>query len=241
MSTEPFAASAVESDRVVLARASGLPLSAFRDQHLAAQLRRALATEGAADAAELARRLTADPKARSRFRRSIAVSVSGHFRDPHQFELLERELLGPLLADGGRLRVWSAGCADGSELTSVGRVLMRHDALERAHLLGSDLLEENLGRAREGAALLPPELSTRLRWELRDLTADGPPPGSWHLVLCRNVAIYLTEPARAALDRTLAAALAPGGVLLLGRAERLSDPRALGLEQAGPHAYRRPA
>jgi chemotaxis protein methyltransferase CheR len=110
-----------------------------------------------------------------------------------------------------------------------------------ARALGSDLLEENLDRAREGAAWLPSDLRAPLRWERRDLTCEGPPPGSWQLVLCRNVAIYLPLPARAVLERTLADALAPGGVLLLGRAERLADPRALGLQPAGPHACRSPS
>jgi chemotaxis protein methyltransferase CheR len=59
------------------------------------------------------------------------------------------------------------------------------------------------------------------------------------VILCRNVAIYLRREAKLLLHRRLADALAPGGVLLLGRAERVADPGALGLEAFGPHAYRR--
>ena len=80
-----------------------------------------------------------------------------------------------------------------------------------------------------------------MRWEQRDLVAEPPAPGGWDLVLCRNLAIYLTAAARDALHARLAGALAPGGVLLLGRSERIADPAALGLRLAGPHAYRRPA
>jgi chemotaxis methyl-accepting protein methylase len=40
--------------------------------------------------------------------------------------------------------------------------------------------------------------------------------------------------------RKLRGALAPGGVLLLGRSERLVDASAHGLEPYAPHAYRRP-
>lgn len=241
MSTQQLAATTVvEADRAALARVSALPLDGFRDEHLATQLRRALTSERVPDAGALARRLAADPTALRRFRRSIAVSVTGPFRDPHQFDLLERELLPPLLARPGRLRVWSAGCSDGSELISVGRVLDRLGGLERAQLLGSDLLEENVERARAGTAELPePELRRRLRWEQRDLLAGEAPAGSWQLIVCRNVAIYFTAPARERLDALLAEALAPGGVLLLGRAERLRDAAALGLVPAGPHAYRR--
>lgn len=228
----------IDHDRTVLARVTGLPLEQFREEHLATQLQRALAAERVADARALASRLAVDPVARARLRRALAVSVTGPFRDPEQFRLLERELLPPLLAQPGRVRVWSVGCSDGSELVSVGTVLERLGGLERAYLLGSDLLEENLALARgrhDGASTA---VRARLRWEQRDVVAAAAPPGRWDLVLCRNVAIYLTAPARERLHRTLARALAPGGVLLLGRSERLAEPAAHGLEPAGPHAYR---
>jgi chemotaxis protein methyltransferase CheR len=220
-----------------LSQAAGLPLATFRAEHVALQVERALVRERLETVERLAHRLRGDRAARARFRRAVAISVTGLFRDPAQFELLERELLPPLLARGSRLRVWWAGTADGSELASIAIVLARHRALERAFLLGSDLLAENVVRARDSAAV-PAEIRPFLRWERRDLIADGAPAGRWHLVLCRNVAIYLAPDAKAVLHETLAAALAPGGVLLLGRSERLSDPRALGLVRAGPHAYR---
>jgi len=207
-------------------------------------VRRALERERAASVNELTRLVAANAEARRRFRTSVAVSVSGLFRDPAQFDLLEQALLPPLLAGGRRITVWSAGCANGTELYSLAIVLQRLGALERAHLLGSDLLEENLAEARRGTfegAAIAPELRARCRWERRDLTRDGAPPGAWRLVLCRNLAIYLAPAARHALHETLAGALAPGGVLLLGRSERLTRPEALGLESVTPHAYRKVA
>ena len=227
-----------------LSRVAGLELGAYRTEHTAERVRRAIARERVADVGCLARLLRADPAARARFRASVAVSVSGLFRDPAQFDLLERELLPPLLADGRRLRVWSAGCADGSELYSVGILLERLGALERSFLLGSDLLEENLAaamRAVYGGVSIAKELRAHTHWEQRDLIRDGAPPGTWHLILCRNVAIYLTPGAKRALHETLAGALVAGALLLLGRSERLSDPKRLGLVRVAPHAYRKVA
>jgi chemotaxis protein methyltransferase CheR len=227
-----------------LSHASGLELQAYRSEHVAERVRRALEREDAQTPAELARVIAHDVAARSRFRRSIAISVSGLFRDPAQFELLERELLPPLLARGGRLKVWSAGCADGSELYSIGQLLARLGVINRAFLLGSDLLDENLEAARRGVyggISIDPELKTHVRWERRDLVREGAPLGRWQLVLCRNLAIYLAPHARTALHETLAGALAADGVLLLGRSERLSDPAGLGLEAVAPHAYRKTA
>ena len=227
-----------------LSEASGLKLLSYRAEHFDECLRRALEREGAADTAELVRLVRSDRAARARFRRLVAISVSGLFRDPAQFDLLERELLPPLLARGRRMSVWSAGCADGSELYSVAIVLERLGALERSFLLGSDLLEENLAvarRGRYGDVAISAGLRARVRWEQRDLVRDGGPGGAFRLVLCRNVAIYLAQAAKRALHELLARSLAIGGVLLLGRSERLSDPAALGLERVVPHAYRRVA
>lgn len=227
-----------------LSRAAGIDLSAFRETHISSRIDRALQQEQVEDVPRLARLVAADPAARARFRRTVAVSVTSMFRDPEQFELLERELLPPLLADGRRLHVWSAGCSNGAELYSLALILERLGALRRSLLLGSDLLAENIERARSGecdGAAAPFELRKQIRWERRDLLSDGPPPGRWRLVLCRNVAIYLSQAAKERLQATLAGALAPGGVLLLGRSERVAEPHRLGLERVAPHAYRKQA
>jgi chemotaxis protein methyltransferase CheR len=227
-----------------LSEAADLELAAYREEHVQERVRRALAREGVADEAALAGLLAADSVARGRFRRSLAISVSGLFRDPAQFELLERELLPPLVASRRRLRVWSAGCADGSELYSLALVLERLGALDRSFLLGSDVLDENLAAARAGVfgdVAIDASIRRRLRWEQRDLVRHGSAPGPWHVILCRNLAIYLSQAAKRALHEHLVAALAPGGVLLLGRSERLARPHELGLARAGAHAYRRAA
>jgi chemotaxis protein methyltransferase CheR len=232
----------VVPDVGALSSAAGLDLAAYRPDHVAERIRRAVEREELQGAEELPRLLRRDPDARARFRRSIAVSVSGIFRDPAQFELIERELLPPLVENGRRITVWSAGCADGSELYSVAIVLERLGVLERAFLLGSDVLAENIAAARRGVyddAPIVPALRERVRWERRDLTRDGAPPGKWRLILCRNLAIYLTADAKRRLYETLAGVLATGGVLVLGRSERLADARELGLEPVGRNAYRR--
>lgn len=222
-----------------LGRACGLPLRAFREEHLRKQLRSSLAATGSGSIPELTERVRADSALRERLRGAIANSVTGPFRDPRQFDQLARELLPPLLTREGMLRVWSAGCSDGSELFDLASLLDDAGALERSHLLGSDLLPENLAKARAAAASKLPRFQGRLRWEQRDLTADRTPSGTWNLILCRNVAIYMRSPVRDRLHAMLAGALARDGVLMLGRSERIRDPRSLDLETAGRQAYRR--
>ena len=230
-------------DIAALSAASGLRLAAFRSQHVADRVDRALAAERLATTDELAATLRRDHVARERFRRSVAVSHSGFFRDPEQFDALELRMLPRLLEHATRLRAWSAGCANGLELWSLAIVLTRLGALDSAHLLGSDLLDENLAVARAGVydvVEITPVLRRRAQWERRDLVHDPPPPGRFDLIMCRNVAIYLAPAAKSRLHRMLGDKLAPGGVLVLGRSERLGDPAALGLRRVEPHVYERP-
>jgi chemotaxis protein methyltransferase CheR len=230
----------VEASTSGLARAADLALAAYRGDHVGERIERALRREGVSDVRSLAVLIARDPEARTRFRRSVAVSVSGLFRDPAQFDLLESTLLPQLISGGRRVSVWSAGCADGSELYSVAVLLQRLEALDRALLLGSDLLDENLALARRcdyDGVSFSPALRTRMRWERRDLLRDGVTPGKWRLILCRNLAIYLAPEPKRVLHERLAGALARGGVLLLGRSERISDPERLGLRRAAAHTY----
>jgi chemotaxis protein methyltransferase CheR len=221
-----------------LSLACGLALDGFRPAHVARCVERATRRVGAVDARELAARIAGDPELRRRFRRAVAVSTTKMFRDAEQFELLGSLLqeLGPV--DGG-LRLWSVGASDGSELCTAALVLRDAGRLSDARLLGSDLLPENIVLAEERVAeRLTPAERAGVAFEVRDASASGP-SGSWHVVLCRNVLIHLSPGARDRVLDRIAGALRPGGILILGRSERIPRPSERGLRIAGPNAYRR--
>jgi chemotaxis protein methyltransferase CheR len=236
----PTEAPAREKSLDLLSRASGLPLHAYKPEHIDRQVEATLRSVGAPDATEMAAKISRSVASRSRFRRAIAISVSGHLRDPHQFALLRDQVFPEIVESDGMIRVWSAGCADGSELYDLGSMLQTAEALGRSYLLGSDILDENLvaAKAKQGR-FANPQVRARVRWEQRDLTNEAPPPGHWHLILCRNLAIYLRPEVRDELHGKLAGALAPGGFLMLGRSERIGDPTSLNLEPVAPNVYRR--
>jgi chemotaxis protein methyltransferase CheR len=226
-----------------LSGACGLTLHAYRPDYVLGRIARSVEREGVADLDGLTALLTRDTAARLRFRRSVAISVTGSFRDPDQFDLLSERVLPDLLGRGGTLRAWSAGCSNGLELLSLATLINRHGALGRTRLLGSDVLRENIEAARSGTAgdvAWPVALAAHCNFEVRDLITGGAPDGRFDLILCRNVGIYFEPDARSALMTMLAAALTPGGVLLLGRSERLIEPRSYGLEHHADHAYRSP-
>ena len=62
---------------------------------------------------------------------------------------------------------------------------------------------------------------------------------SYELIMCRNTVIYFAEPIRDELHAKLAAALRPGGYLMVGATERVSDAASLGLRCAHPFIFRK--
>lgn len=66
-------------------------------------------------------------------------------------------------------------------------------------------------------------LAARVEWVHHDLlSAVAPAPGSFDLIVCRNVLIYLSPVEQRRVQAFLADCLAPGGTLFLGEAEALS-------------------
>ena len=189
-----------------------------------------------------AHRLSASTKTGPDPKLSLVNRASGLFSDAGQFEVLERELLPPLLADGRLLTVWSAGCGDGADLYSVAIVLERLGALERSFLLGTDRLEENLVAARRGRwgdVEIGAGIRERMRFEHHDVLRDGASRGGWLVIVCRHTGTSLTPEAKRVLHHALATALSPRGILLFGRDDRVDDATGLGLERVASGAYRK--
>jgi chemotaxis methyl-accepting protein methylase len=150
-----------------------------------------------------------------------------------------------------RIRVWSAGCSSGEEPYSLAILFHRHAAtagmlpqIDRVNVLGTDIDRLCLAAAARGEFVegdfedTPEDLRRRyftpsapfgvspavrrlVRFERRDLLADGPPPGAHDLIVCRNVLIYFDHETQERLFESFHRALAPDGFLMLGKVETL--------------------
>lgn len=76
-----------------------------------------------------------------------------------------------------------------------------------------DIAVNALDKARARVESLDPNAADRIDWQQHDLTDWSPEPGSFDLVSSQFM--HLPEPARSTLFRSLAAAVAPGGTLLI--------------------------
>jgi len=189
---------------------------------------------------------------------ALLLGVTEFFRDRAVFEALREQVLPTLAAQQGTLSIWSAACANGAELYSLAWLLAEQGLLPRARLLGTDCRSEAIAAAREGRfrrlqpaggteslhllkalngeMYVPAGVRKHIRWAVGDVFKCRD-QALWDLILCRNLAIYLELSAGEELWRILAAALKPGGFLIIGKAERPG--RGLGLSRIVPCIYRR--
>jgi chemotaxis protein methyltransferase CheR len=151
------------------------------------------------------------------------------------------------LALGRRVRIWSAGCANGQEPLSLAMLFAEREEAggpPAPEIVATDVSEAALARARAGRYSqfeiqrgLPirrmmrwfdqladdwaakPDLVRRIQFKRHNLVGDPPPIGRFDVVLCRNVLLYLSSPHRTQVFERMAEVIRPGGLLVLGAGE----------------------
>lgn len=198
---------------------------------------------------------------------AMAAEETYFFRDRAPFRRFRDDILPDLARARGEetLRVWSAGCATGQEVYSLAMLVAEAQASGEAtsvELLGSDLSERALERARSGVytqfevqrglpirSLLEhfsrrdemwetsPELRARVRWRRVNLNSDFSTLGQFDVIFCRHVIGGMDEAARRRLLEQLSRMLSRDGVLVLGEDETPGEafcPRGDGLYGLNP-------
>ena len=229
-----------------LAAASGLPLRIFRAEHVRERIDRALAAEE--------RRRTS-----TRWRCACASDgARPRALPPHRGRLALGPVPRPGAVRGARAARPAAGCSSAASACACGRRAARTGSscgrwpssstalgvLERAELLGSDLLEENLAVARAGHATTS---STSARRCVAGRAGSAATSSASPRPAARGTASSAatwpstsSPPPRRGCTAGSPAPCRPAASLVLGRSERLADPGASACAGSEPHVYERP-
>jgi two-component system CheB/CheR fusion protein len=229
----------------------GFDFTGYKRPTLQRRIQKRMAEVAVGDYAAYQDRLEVDPREFTQLFNTILINVTGFFRDPDAWDHVRDEILPGVLAaipEGRPLRVWCAGCASGEEAYTVVMVLAEALGEEtfrrRVKVYATDIDEEALHAARQAVyrddqvEAVPDELRARyfergpagwaFRPDLRrhvifgrnDLVQDAP-ISRVDLLVSRNVLMYFTAEAQARILERFNFALAPGGVLFLGKSEML--------------------
>jgi chemotaxis protein methyltransferase CheR len=191
---------------------------------------------------------------------ALTINVTKFFRNVETWTAL-RPYLETLGQSRAALRIWSAGCASGEEPYTIAVLLAELGA--QGVIDATDVDRLSLERTRQAkypdAAFteMPAHLKRRyfqageplpavrelVHVRTHDLTRERPPHPPYDLIACRNVVIYFERQAQERLFQVFVDALAPGGVLLLGKVETLFGPARERLTLTDPREriYTKPA
>jgi chemotaxis methyl-accepting protein methylase len=179
----------------------------------------------------------------------ITVQETFFWRDRVQLSTIDwRALAQRARARGSAsVDVWTAGCAGGDEAYTLALLAIEAPRTSdpALRILGTDLSRTALARATAGVyrdrslRFVPPRLrrsdferlpggTSRIRERARAVVrfarhnlVHDQAPGVFDLVLCRNVLIYFDGETAARVHSRLRDAVAEGGTLMLGAADRL--------------------
>ncbi len=191
-------------------------------------------------------RAISHPAQADRLLDAMMVGVTSFFRDATVFQGLGALLAQRMAKPPDDRPAWSirsVGCSNGAELYSCAILLDRLGLLNHARLAGIDCRPGAITAARAGqypteavAALdanamqayfvrtrslvrVRQHLADACAWSVADALTDGTPEAE-DVILCRNLAIYLTPDSAARLWTHLAWQLRPSGLLVVGKAEQ---------------------
>lgn len=135
----------------------GRDISMYDEGFLSKSIERRWRVNGVEEVADYLICLKENPVEAGDFYDSLNINYSQFFRNSLSFAVLEQVILPQLMnrkADGGEIRVWSAGCAAGQEAYSMGMLLSDFMAVGersiRFRIFATDISQTVLAMAKDG-------------------------------------------------------------------------------------------
>jgi chemotaxis protein methyltransferase CheR len=246
----------------------GIDLNHYKDEQMRRRLDSWLVRSGEQNWERYFSRLRIDTGELSRFRNYLTINVSEFFRDADRWQTMRTKILPDLMREAPitrnpRLRIFSAGCSIGPEPYTLAILMNEVFRGQPFHILATDLDRGALAKAKargpftaeeirnvspeQRAAYFDPsgppffvteKLSRQITFQEQNLLQDQF-DNNFDLIVCRNVIIYFTFEAKAALYEKFSRALRPGGILFLGGTEIIPKPQEYSLQSYGISFYKK--
>ncbi|NLN66026.1 MAG: protein-glutamate O-methyltransferase CheR [Clostridiaceae bacterium] len=192
--------------------------------------------------------MLADKSLYDTFINYLTINVSEFYRNPNQWELMEKVIIPMIIERKGRaedIRIWSSACSTGDEPYTIVMLLNKFIPLSKIKIIASDIDLGAINKAEQGVypersiKELPDDLLKRYftvvngNWykisdevkkcvDFKQLNLlEDPYPGNMDLIVCRNVLIYFTEEAKHYIYNSFNRSLVQDGILFLGSTEQI--------------------
>jgi chemotaxis protein methyltransferase CheR len=239
-------------------QSAGLPSEAYRATPIHRRILACMRTLKTGSAAKAHRLLMQQPGLCEKAIDSLLIGSTEFARDTPVFETLQVIISADRAFHDKPIRIWSAGCSNGAEAYSMAMMLAEAGLLKGSTLVGTDcrasaIREAQAGRYHESSVssmdaslrrkymkndgkqwCVAESLHAQIQWRVKNLLA-GCEKGPWNIILWRNMAIYLTQPYVLQVWEAMMRELRPGGMVVVGKAER--PPASTGLKCLSPCIY----
>jgi two-component system, chemotaxis family, CheB/CheR fusion protein len=230
-----------------------LDFGCYKKSMLRRRILRRMSLRHVARMADYVAELRTDGKELRALGEDLLINVTSFFRDPLAWQVLEHEVIGPLVdakKPGEGVRVWVPGCASGEEAYSIAMLLFERLQAARkmcpVQIFATDIDDAALDLGRAGvypesiaADVMPERLhrfflqeghAYRVNEELREAVTfarqnllTDAPFSRLDLLSCRNLLIYLESGVQERILTLLHFSLTPKGCLFLGSAETIGE------------------
>ncbi|AKL95396.1 chemotaxis protein methyltransferase CheR [Clostridium aceticum] len=225
----------------------GINLSSYKERQMKRRIESLISRNNFNSYEKYFEALNTNAKLLEEFINYLTINVSEFYRNPQQWETLEKEILPNLFKNKNKLKLWSAACSTGEEPYSLAMLLTKFLPLKDIRIIATDIDEGALNKANVGIyskkslESLPKEFvdkyfqkiaeSYKISEDIKNTITfkkhnllESPYPDNCDLVICRNVMIYFTEETKNEMYHKFYNSLNNNGVLFVGSTEQIILP-----------------
>jgi chemotaxis protein methyltransferase CheR len=233
-----------EKFKELIYKMSEINLTFYKEKQMKRRIDSLIAKNGFNDYASYIDALKINLTLYNEFINYLTINVSEFYRNPEQWEVLEKEIIPGLLSKSNTLKIWSSACSTGDEPYTLAMVLNKFLPLSNIKILATDIDKSAIEKAKTGVytnksveSLPKTFLSKHFTkiGELYKINEDVKKcvefkqfnllkdqyPTNFDLIVCRNVLIYFTEEAKVDIYKNFNKSLKPGGILFVGSTEQI--------------------
>ncbi len=224
----------------------GIVLAAHKKNMVYRRLAKRIDDLGFSSFAQYIQHLERDDSEFSTLANAITTNLTSFFRENHHFDHLTN-LLKELALKKKSIRIWSAGCSNGSEPYTIGMVVaaaighMKLDVKILATDIDTNMLSHGFAGIYPNEALekipapfqkwtapygqdefiMSDEIKAMIRFKRLNLLENWPIDKKFDIIFCRNVVIYFDKDTQRVIFNKYADLLQDHGHLYIGHSENL--------------------
>lgn len=241
---------------------TGIDLSCYKERQMKRRIDSLINRNNYDDYNEYYKALTQSSKYYDEFINYLTINVSEFYRNPGQWEIVEKDIIPNLLKNNKKLKIWSAACSTGEEPYSMVMLMSKFMDLSNIKIIATDIDDGAVDKAKSGLYTkkslesLPNDFLTKffdkegdyyrikeivkkcVEFSKHNLLKDKY-KDNCDIIICRNVMIYFTEEAKAEIYGKFRDSLTSNGVLFVGSTEQIIMPQRYKMESLKTFFYKK--